>query len=172
MRGFGRLYEDDAGTSVMIEYILAIVIMAMFFSIVVLMLSSMINNSDQIVVDGELGIVAHDVANSISEFSQTVNSSKYNSVYWSSDVSAYNEILDLPDLVGGKPYTLVTSYDAGTRTGTVKVSYGMNDNVNCSVSFRTAIPVAASTISSNSANPRVYYDPNNGPIGIIQVAGY
>jgi hypothetical protein len=173
MRRFGRLYEDDSGTSVMVEYILAIVIMSMFFSLMVLVMNSMINNSDQIVVGQELGIVANDVANRISGFSQMVNASNYNSIYLSNDVSTYNETIDLPDLVGGKPYTIVTDYDGSTKTGTIKVSYGMNSNVNRSVSFRTAIPIAAgSTISSSSANPKIYYDPNLGPLGTIQVVGY
>lgn len=145
--------------------------MAVFFSIVCLMMNSMINNADEIVVGQELGVVAHDIANRISGFSQTVSANEYHSDYWINDVSKYNETIDLPDLVGGKPYTIETSYESGTKTGTVKVSYGMNANVNRSVSFRSTIPVAVKTISSTDANPKIYYDPDLYGY-TIQLEGY
>jgi hypothetical protein len=143
-----------------------------FFTIVVLMMNSMINNADAIVVGQELGVVAHDVANRISGFSQMASVSQYNDNSWRSVVTGagYDETIDLPDLVGGKPYKIETSYDPVSETGTVKVSYDVNSNVNRSVSFRSAIRVAPATISSTGANPRIYYDPSGG--GSIQVVGY
>ncbi len=89
-------------------------------------------------MDQELGIVAHDVSNRISELLPDGLSQPANIIATTGVAMSLNimKVIDLPDLVGGKPYTLVTSYDAGTKTGTVKVSYGMNDNVNRSVSFR------------------------------------
>ncbi len=144
----------------MVEYILSIIIMAVFFSVICLLVNSMINNADQIVVEQELGVVAHDIANRISGFSQTVSANQHQSIDWESDVSGYSELIDLPDLVGGKPYTIETTYDPGTLTYTVKVSYGMNPNVYRSVSFRSAIDVVVpAMIASTSANPQIKYDP-------------
>lgn len=146
--------------------------MAVFFSVICLLVNSMINNADQIVVEQELGVVAHDIANRISGFSQTVSANQHQSIDWESDVSGYSELIDLPDLVGGKPYTIETTYDPATLTYTVKVSYGMNANVYRSVSFRSAIDVVPAMISSTSANTKIYYDPNPGPLGAIHMVGY
>lgn len=166
MRDIGRLYKDDAGTSVMVEYILSIVIMSIFFSMVVLLMNSMINNADRIVKDQELGVVAYDISNRVSSFSQTLSANQYLSDYQTSTVSAYSEVIDLPDLVGGKPYTLTTSssYDSGW-IGTIKVSDSQNPHVNRSVSFASAYEVEAATFSSNSANLKIYYSSGKIKVG-------
>jgi type II secretory pathway pseudopilin PulG len=169
MRGLSHLYEDDAGVSVMIEYIFAIVIMSVLFTMVVLLMNSMINNSDNIVTEQELGIVAHDISNRMSSFSQKISADQYVSDYQTNTVSENSKTIDLPDLVGGKPYTIAISYDFVTDTGTVKVSYSQNPNINRSVSFASAYEVEATTFSSNSADLKIYYDDSG--VGKIKV-GY
>jgi type II secretory pathway pseudopilin PulG len=173
MRGLSHLYEDDAGVSVMIEYIFAIVIMSVLFTMVVLLMNSMINNSDNIVTEQELGIVAHDISNRMSSFSQKISADQYVSDYQTNTVSENSKTIDLPDLVGGKPYTIDISCDSvtypGTYTGTVKVSYSQNPNINRSVSFASAYEVEATTFSSNSADLKIYYDDSG--VGKIKV-GY
>lgn len=164
MRDFHHLCEDDTGVAILVEYILSIVIMAMFFSIMVLVMNSMITNADSIVVEQELGVVAHDITNRITSFSQTVSASKYQSDYLKRDVSVYGESIDLPDLVGGKPYTLTTSYDSSSKIGTVKVIYGLNPNINRTVSFTSDIEVDVTTVSSNGADLKIYY--NSGKIKV------
>jgi hypothetical protein len=160
MRTFDSLSNDDSGASVLVEYVFIIVIMATFFTMFLLLVNSTIRNTDEVIVGQELGIVANDIANRISEFSNKVSIFTYNSTHWTSNVSGYSEAIDLPELAQGKQYSIKIKYNDNSGTGNITVYYGSNYNINRTVSFQSGTKVAETTISSTDANPQIYFVSN------------
>ncbi len=165
-------HHDEAGAAILVEYMFIIVIMSIFFGLFLLLVSSIIRNSDQTVVGQELGVVANDIANRIAVFSNKIAASESAGGQWGSQVSGYSEAIDLPEMAQGKQYTIDITYDSTSQTGKIKVSYGANANINRTVAFRSGTPVIGSTISSTDASPKISYYPS-GPLGSkIKVVGY
>lgn len=160
---------DDSGASVMIEYILIIMIMASFFTIFLLLLNNIIGNANSVVIGQELDVIANDMANRIVSFSGKTGIDQYNSTYWASGVSSNTEEIDLPDMVGGKPYLIQIAYSDSDGTGTVKVTYGDDHSINRTAYFRSGIKVVPSTMASTGSNPRIYYDATQGAIKLVDI---
>jgi ABC-type enterochelin transport system permease subunit len=159
--------NDDSGTNILIEYMLLIVIMALFFSFFILMLYNMMTDSNRIIVGQELGVIANDMANRITEFSAKVNVYQHDDSYWESDISGYEEEVNVPGLVEGKTYTIDVTYDDVAQTGKVLVTYGPDYSINRTVTFRSVTRVVASRVSSTDSNPRMIYDSVPGHIRVV-----
>lgn len=164
MKANDSLSSDNSGVSVPLEYMFVIFIAAAFFVMLLLLVNTTIRNTDQMVVGQELGIIANDVANRILVFSSKVGVSTYKSANWTSNVTGYSEVIELPELAQGKQYSVVIKYNGGLKTGNVTVFYGSNANINRTVSFRSNTKVANMTFSSTDASPKIYYCPGNQTI--------
>jgi hypothetical protein len=163
----GRLSRDDSGVNVPVEYVFVIVITAMFFAMFLLLVNTTIRNTDESIVGQELGIIANDIANRITEFSGKIGANTFKSDNWTSNVSGYSEAIDLPDLAQGKQYTVVITFDNIAKTGKVKASYGSNVFINRTASFRSGTDVTDGMISSTDASPRISYDPDDHSILVV-----
>lgn len=158
---------DDSGASVLIEYMFLIVIMAIFFTMFLFLLNTVIVNSNRVVIMQELDIVANDVANRIVAFSGKVAIEQYNNTYWASDVSSNTEEIELPDMVNGKPYNVQVTYSDSTGAYAVKVTYGDDYSINSTAHFRSGTKVTPSMINSTGYNPRIYYEKTEGSIKLV-----
>lgn len=167
MKAHINMINDETGTNILIEYMFLIVIMAVLFSYFILVLFSVMNNSDSIIIGQELGVIGNDLANRIAGFSTKVNIYEYDSDQWESDVSAYSENIYLPELVGNKPYSIKITYDQGARTGRILVTYQSNTNINRTVEFRSTVDVIETTIDSTGLQPRIFYDQAQHAIRLV-----
>ena len=160
-------HYDDNGAAILVEYMFIIVIMSIFFGMFLLLVGSIIRNSDQTVVGQELGVVANDIANRIALFSDQIAASESAGGQWGSQVSGSIEAIDLPAMTQDKQYTIDITYESSSQTGKITVSYGSNPDINRTVAFRSSTPVVGSRISSTDAGPKMCYDPSGPTITVV-----
>lgn len=161
--------HDDSGANILVEYVFMIVIMAIFFSVFLLMMNTVIGNANRVVIGQELGVVANDVANRIVAFSGKIGIDQHDNTYWASDVSDDTEEIDLPDMVNGKPYYVQVTYSDSTQSGAVTVVYGDDYSINSTAHFRSAVRVIPSKISSTDNNPGIYYEKTDDTIRLVNI---
>lgn len=162
------MLNDSTGTNILIEYTLTFCVLAALFVVLLLMLNQTIRNSNSIVLDEQLGIIANQLSNRISTFSSEVNISTFNNVNYSTSVTSYTESLELPPIAQGDQYIVEIKYYPGLNIGYVNVSYGLNIYVNRSATFQSKIFVQDSKFYSMNSKGTISYDGSND---IIKVSG-
>jgi hypothetical protein len=152
---------------VLVEYVFMIVIMAIFFSVFILLMGTVIGNTNRVVIGQELGVVANDVANRIVAFSGKISIDQHNNNYWACDVSDSREEINLPDMVDGKPYQVQVTFDDLTQSGAVTVTYGDDRSINSTAHFRSGVKVLPSTVNSTDNTPCIYYRQSDRSIRLV-----
>jgi hypothetical protein len=152
------MLNDDAGTNILIEYTLGLCVLAALFVMLILILNQTIRDSNTIVLDEQLGIIANQLSNRISTFSTEVNLSKFNDPYYSTSISDYTESIDLPPIAQGDQYIIEIKYYDDAKIGYVNVSYGLNYNINRSATFQSTIDVDDNKIYYSNGKGTIKYD--------------
>lgn len=152
------MIRDDRGASILLEYIMSIVITAVLFSVMLVILNSVIFNTDRVITEPQMAIIANDIANQISSFSNEVNFNRYNDSCRNSGMSGYDSTLLLPELAQDKEYVINIHYDNANQAGYVKVSLESNPGVNRTSSFHSDVKVAESMFYNNLDKGTISYD--------------
>lgn len=152
------MIKDDTGVSVLLEYIMSIVIMSVLFATLMVVLNSVIFSTDHTVTEPQMAIIANDIANQISGFSNEVNFNQYSDSSWNGGMSAYSSSLQLPDLAQDKQYAITITYDGAARTGYIAIWLTTNPNINRTTSFSSAVKVAPTTFYNNLDQGTMVYD--------------
>jgi len=160
------MIRDDRGASILLEYIMSIVITAVLFSVMLVILNSVILNTDKVVTEPQLAIIANDIANQVSSFSNEVNFNRYNDSSWNSGMSRYNSTLLLPELAQDKEYVINIHYDNANRAGYVRVSLESNPGINRTSSFHSAVKVADTMFYNNLDKGTIAYDATSNTIEV------
>lgn len=158
--------QNDKGVSVVIEYILSLVITSMLFTILILSSSNTLRTTNQVVTNEQLGIIAGDIANSISIFSSNIYNNQYMDNYYYNSELSYTTMIDLPPTAQGDQYVAQIYYFPVNNSGFVKVIYGLNYNINRTASFYSNVSIANYTLYYNGNNVKIYYPDIDGKINI------
>lgn len=152
------LIRDDLGVNITLEYIFSLMVMIILFSMMVLTIGNIQTNSDRIVLKEEFDIIANDLANRISAFSNEVDLSEQTSTNRQIIVNSNMVYFDLPELVQGKQYDVSITYDPSLHTGTVKVTYMSNVNIYSTAMFYSPIPVDERSFYSQQGRYGIFYE--------------
>ncbi|WP_148266616.1 DUF7266 family protein [Methanocella arvoryzae] len=164
----GDRIKDDSGTSILIEYILSLTITAILFTILLLLLGNVISTTERVILDEQLGIIAGDIANRLALASTNVYNNQYNDNYYGNLIADYTVILDLPPAVRGDHYLIQINYSDASKTGTVKVAWGSNVDVNRTATFHSDTGVANTTLFYNTGNKgKIFYPDSNSKIALM-----
>jgi hypothetical protein len=158
------MLNDDSGTNILIEYTLSFCVLAALFVMLILLLNQTINDSNTIVLDEQLGIIANQLSNRISTFASEVNLSTNDDKYYSTSVTGFTESIDLPPIAQGNQYIIEIEYYPGAKIGYVNVSYGLNYNVNRSATFQSNIKVESNKFYYMNGKGTISYDGTNKKI--------
>lgn len=151
------LARDDHGASILLEYIFSIVITSILFAVLLLVMNSLLYTTDMVITEPQLSIIANDIANQVSSFSNEVSFNRYAGSSWNGDMSGYNTTLLLPDLVQDKQYAVNITYDEATDVGFVMVWLVSSPNINETTSFSSAIKVTGKTFYNNIDRGTIAY---------------
>lgn len=158
--------HNNNGASVVIEYILSLVITSMLFTIIILLSSNTIRMTNQVVMNEQFGIIAGDVANRITLFSSNIYNNQYADNYYHTTDLRYTTIMDLPPATQGDQYIVDVNYFPGNKTGFVKVTYGLNYNINRTTLFYSNVTITDSRFYSDN-DVKICYPDSDGNICLL-----
>ncbi|WP_424357868.1 hypothetical protein [Methanocella sp. MCL-LM] len=166
--------KDDAGASLLVEYMLTIIIAAILFSVLLLNLQSIIAKSDQIIMGEELDIAASIIANQLSDYSNELQLNEYTgdyslAAYQVAASSASARQFDIPRPYSGKQYIVEIIPDNAAQRGKVKVIYASDPDIYTIATYNTQYPVDACTIICNTYNLEINFNPSANEISIKEV---
>lgn len=158
--------RDVSGVNITLEYIFSLMIMVILFTIMVLIIGDIQSNSDRIVLKEEFDIISNDLANRISAFSSELYISDRTETYRQVTVSENVLYFDLPELVNGKQYNAIITYDSDLDIGTIKVVSMDNVNIYSTATFYSQIEVQDSSFYSQQGKYSLYYDDTDKEIKV------
>jgi hypothetical protein len=159
-----KILQDENGTNIVLEYIFSLVIASILFTILLMSLQDLTNNTDRVVLKEEFDIISNDIANRITKFSNDVVNNKYD--YASSSITSHEETFDLPELVRGKQYRVNVTYDDSKDLGTIKITYEANVNVYSIATFQSPVFVNTTSFYSSEKDCKISYDSVNKKINV------
>jgi hypothetical protein len=154
--------KNDNGVNILLEYLFSLMVMVILFSLMIMTIGNVMNNTDRIVLKEEFDIVANDLANRITAFSDEITLTKQTAgINSTTTVDSHTVYFDLPELVSGKQYVVDVSYNNTLKSGTVTVTYASNINIYSIATFNTTIPVNSCHFYSQQGKYGIYYLSNN-----------
>jgi hypothetical protein len=159
--------ENDDGVNILLEYLFSLTVMVILFSLMVMTIGSIMNNTDRIVLKEEFDIVSNDLSNRITAFSDEILMTQQTGMNVSSTVDDHTAYFDLPELVSGKQYVVEITYDDSLKAGKVKVTYEGNTNVYSIATFNSTVKVKNGVkFYSQQGKYGLYYYPANNTIDV------
>jgi hypothetical protein len=122
--------------------------MVIIFSIMLLLISDISNTTDRIVLKEECSIIANNIANHLSDFSNEIYMTNQTGTNSATLVQGHVIYLDLPEFTQGKQYKVDISDANITTPGNVIVTYVGNSNVYSNASYKAMIKVNKVTFYS------------------------
>ncbi len=152
------MMRDDRGASILLEYILSIVITSVLFAVLLLVLNSLLFNTDTVITEPQLTIIANDIANQLSSFANEVNFNRHADSGWNGDMSDYSTTMLLPDLVQDKQYAVRLTYDDTTHVGNITIWLTSNPDINQTMTYNSPVKVAETTFYNSLDRGTIAYD--------------
>lgn len=156
------MIKDDRGTNILIEYILTLCILAILFAVLLTTVNTTLRNANTSVVGEQLEIIANDIANRISVFSNEVALSQSTNAHYTTTVSDYTATFELVALTQGDQYyiEITSTWDNVNNIwmGKVKVSYVPTPTIYKEITFRSHYEVTSIPFYNTNGEGEIHFD--------------